>query len=193
MAKAGPLYRILDTLAGKAEAGDLTLGGLVSALGARGFGPLFVLLGGLVALPTGAIPGVPALVGVSLVLLAGQLMLGWRTPWLPRRMRERPLGRDALQAALNRSRPLASRLDRILRERLILMAAGPVALRIAAAAVMLAGAVMIPIGFVPLLPLLLGLPVLAIGLGLMARDGLFVCLGLAAFAAPAWLVLRTLG
>jgi hypothetical protein len=193
MAKAGPLYRTLDTLAGKAEAGDLTLGGLISALGAGGFGPLFVLLGGLVALPTGAIPGVPALVGVSLVLLAGQLMLGWRTPWLPRRMRERPIGRDALQAALNRSRPLAARLDRILRERLILMAAGPVALRIAAAAVMLAGAVMIPIGFVPLLPLLLGLPVLAIGLGLMARDGLFVCLGLAAFAAPAWLVLRTLG
>lgn len=193
MAHADSLSRILDTLDAKAGTEDLTLGGLVAELGARGFGPLFVLLGGLVALPTGAIPGVPAVVGLSLILLAGQLMLGWRTPWLPRRLRERPIGREALHGALRRSRPLAARLGKVLRERLVFMAAGPVALRVAAAAVMLAGALMIPIGFIPLLPLLLGVPVLAIGLGLMARDGLFVCFGLGAFAAPAWLVLRTLG
>lgn len=193
MAGSDPLSDTLDTLTRKAGSDTLTLGGMVAALGARGFGPLFVLLGGLVALPTGAIPGVPAFVGLSLILLAGQLLLGWRTPWLPRRLRDRRIGQDALQTALQRSRPFARRLGSVLRERLVFMAAGPIALRVAAAAVMLAGAMMIPIGFIPFLPLLLGVPVLAIGLGLMARDGLFVALGLVAFVAPVWLILRTLG
>lgn len=193
MSEAQRLYGILYDLTDREGPDPLTLGDMAAAMGARGFGPLFALLAALVALPTGAIPGVPAIVGAALILLAGQLMLGWRTPWLPRKLRNRRIDREKMRAALEKARPMALRLGRIVRARLEFLASGPLGPRVAAAAVMGAGAVMIPLGFIPFLPLLVGLPVLAIGLGLMARDGLVVALGYVTLFAPGYAVFRTLG
>jgi hypothetical protein len=193
MARGNALYETLEELVRATEGDTLTFGDLVRALGARGFGPIFLLLAVLVMLPTGAIPGIPALVGAVLVLLSGQLMIGWTTPWLPRRVLEMEISRERMRAGLEKARPAALRLGRVLHARLEFLASGPLALRAAAAAVTAAGLVMIPLGFIPLMPFFLGLPVLAIGLGLMARDGLFVSAGFAAFAPVIWLLVRQFG
>lgn len=181
MAKDNPVYQTLETVAETAGGETVTLGHLVAALGARGFGPLVVMLAALIILPTGAIPGVPALVGAALILLAAQLMIGWRIPWLPERLARKQLDREKLLHALEKARPVALRLGRVVHPRAKWLASGPVALRAAGSALILGGIILIPIGFIPFLPLLVGFPVLAIGLGLLARDGLFMVLGFAAF------------
>lgn len=67
------------------------------------------------------------------------------------------------------------------------LAASHIALRIMAAGVFLSGVLMIPFGFIPMMPFVLALPVLAFGIALSARDGLAMVLGCALYAAPLWL------
>lgn len=179
MAKADPLTEILDALADATDGPRLTLGQLVDALGPRGFGPLFVVAAILVMLPTGAIPGMPLLVGIVLILLAGQIMLGWRKPWLPARLARIGIDRSRLHHTLDHARPFARRIGRVMRPRLGTLVAGPVALRVTAAAVIVAALFMIPLGFIPLFPFVAGLPVLLLGIGLTAQDGLFTGTGIA--------------
>ncbi len=61
---------------------DMTLGDIVSAVGDRGFGILFVLLSLPSALPVPA-PGYSTPFGVVLFLLSLQLLAGRPVPWIP--------------------------------------------------------------------------------------------------------------
>ena len=71
--------------------GDKTLGALADEFGERGFAVLIVMLMFLPALPipTGGVTHVFELVTL---LIAGEMVLGRRTLWLPDRFKNRPLG-----------------------------------------------------------------------------------------------------
>jgi hypothetical protein len=71
--------------------GDKTLGALADEFTTRGFAVLVVMLMFLPALPipTG---GVTHVFEVVTLLIAGQMVIGRRTLWLPDRFRNRPLG-----------------------------------------------------------------------------------------------------
>jgi hypothetical protein len=173
-----------------AEDGDVTLGELVDRLGARGFGPLYILLSALVLLPIGMIPMLPAAVGALIVLLSAQLLAGRNSPWLGGRLRRMTLDHDALDASVQKARPVIDWLERLVCPRAAFLAEGAVALKIAALAMVLLGILMIVIGFIPALPFLLGLPVLCFGIGMTARDGYVMALGYALILPPVILLLR---
>ena len=163
----------------------MTLGELAGRLEDRGFGPILMMLGALVALPTGAIPGMPALVGLVLVLFSVQILIGRRVPWMPRRLAEVSVSRRLLESSLARARPAAKRLGRIARPRLIFLATNKLAQRAIALAVLATALIMIPIGFIPFLPLALGVNVVFFGIGMTTHDGRAILLGYAAFALAA--------
>jgi hypothetical protein len=94
----------------------ITLDDIRRALDDRAFGFLILVLG----LPN-LVPGPPGLsgaLGVPIMLLAGQLALGWRRPWLPQWLLRRSVRRGDFALAIGKVLPYLRSLERVLRPRL---------------------------------------------------------------------------
>ena len=178
-----PLEDVLDQALEVAEGQDaVSVGDLLDAFGTRSFGPVLVLFG-LLALfpPVGAVPGVPIVLGAALLLFAVQFALGRDHVWLPGVLEARSLDRDKLEKSDDKARGWLRRIDRVFKPRLSALA-GPAAERAAAVCAVVHAFLMIPLEFVSLVAIP-GVALTAFGVGLMARDGVFVGIGFVATAA----------
>ncbi|MEI8145920.1 MAG: exopolysaccharide biosynthesis protein [Alphaproteobacteria bacterium] len=153
----------------------VTVGELLSALGARAFGLTLILFGLPNLLP---VPGLPILTGLVLALLALQILLGRNTLWLPSRLAAAQISRPTLANLVSRALPLIERAERFCRPRFAI-AAGPTARRVVGGTVLLLAIllVIVPIPWIGSLPQ--GLSICALGLGLAERDGIVVIAGFA--------------
>ncbi len=149
----------------------LTLGEIRDRLDERGFGLLILILSIPCLVP--ALYGVPQVIGVPIILLAGQMLIGMKEPWLPGGL----LRRRAPQSWLDRMADFAEKrmgwFERLSRPRLKVMSTG-VGERLAAVFMILATLTII-------LPLTNTIPSVALALmavGLIQRDGLFVIGGM---------------
>lgn len=184
------LTGVLDRLNEAVDGDRVALGRLVEALNQRGFGPLLLAPALIAMLPTGAVPGVPTICAVTIVLTAVQLAAGKRSPWLPAWLRRRELDRHSFGRAYKVARPVTSRLDRLIRPRLVVMVAEPVP-RLLALLCCLLALLMIPLELIPLAAAMPASAIAFLGLGLSARDGVLIVVGLTAaagaVAATVWL------
>jgi len=170
----------IDLVAGLAEASGpdgLTLREIRDRLDERAFGLMILILAIPCLVP--ALYGVPQIVGIPILLLAGQMLVGRAEPWLP----EAALKRTVSKAMLDRMADFATKrmgwFERLSRPRLTMFTTG-IAERAAAAFMILATLTII-------LPLTNTVPSVALSLlavGLIQRDGLFVAAGAA--VATAW-------
>lgn len=159
---------------------------LLRTLGARGHGPIILVLSVLMMLPTGLIPMMPVAIGMLLALTAIQMIVGGRGVSVPARLGRVTIPPETLAAALRRIAPLSRRLGRVLHPRFALLVHGALPLFAIALILLASAAVMIVFGAIPGLPFLLCIPALLFGLGLTAGDGVFVLLGFAATALAGW-------
>ena len=150
----------------------LTLREIRDRLDERAFGLMILILAIPCLVP--ALYGVPQIVGIPILLLAGQMLVGRPEPWLP----EAALKRTVSKAMLDRMADFAVKrmgwFERLSRPRLRLFAEGW-AERAAAAFMILATATIV-------LPMTNTVPSVALALmavGLIQRDGLFVAGGAA--------------
>lgn len=164
-------------LATAGEGEGLTLGEIRDRLDERGFGLLILILSIPCLVP--ALYGVPQVIGVPIILLAGQLLVGMKEPWLPQGL----LARRAPQAWLDRMADFAEKrmgwFERLSRPRLGFLATGA-GERLAAVFMILATVTIV-------LPMTNTIPSVALAMlavGLIQRDGLFVLLG--AVVATVW-------
>lgn len=97
-----PLSALLLTAA-EGPGGSVTLGELVAHFGPRAFGAvLFVFaMPNLLPLP----PGTSTLLGARLLLLAPQLALGRRKPWIPDRLARQAVDRETIGRMCRRAAP----------------------------------------------------------------------------------------
>lgn len=161
-----------------AGAGEgLTLGEIRDRLDERGFGLLILILSIPCLAP--ALYGVPQVIGVPIILLAGQLLVGMKEPWLPQGF----LTRRCPQAWLDRMADFAEKrmgwFERLSRPRLKVLATG-LGERFAAAFMILATLTIV-------LPMVNTIPSVALAMlavGLIQRDGLFTLIG--AVIASLW-------
>ena len=172
------------------EGEDLTFGDLLDRIEERGYGPLIMFLSAFVILPTGMIPGVPAVIGIALLLIGGQMLIGRDHPWFPKFIKNFNVDGDKLDRALDKAKPWAEKLSFLLKERFCALATGTVANRAAALVVVLSALIMIPLGFIPGLPLVFGVNLLLLGLGITGRDGLVTLAGYIAFAIGVYVAIR---
>ena len=106
----------LGRLVADAESDTVTLAWVLDQLHARAFG-LFLLI---LALPC-CIPflyGVPQVVALPLLFIAGQMVLGWGKPWLPQKLGERRVATASLAALARRADPWLRRVEAVSRPRL---------------------------------------------------------------------------
>jgi hypothetical protein len=99
------LEQLLDRL-GEADNGcqQTSLGAIFETVGTRSFGPLLVVCGLLAISPLSGVPGVPTTIGILVVLIAAQLLIGRHHFWLPRWLLSRCVSHTIFDAALRRAR-----------------------------------------------------------------------------------------
>jgi hypothetical protein len=176
------LHRALDTHAGD----DITLGDVLEPLGERAFGFLILIL----ALPN-FIPvpiGVGGVMGVLVVLVGLQMLLGFEQPWIPRSLRRRGVKRESLERFVKRMTPVLSWLERVCRPRWEALTRYP-AHRVSGLLLVLIGvALALPI---PFTNFAFGFLLVAYAVALLERDGIALVVAWIASAAVA-VVLLTL-
>jgi hypothetical protein len=181
---------VLDEIAAKvrddATPDSLTLAEIIDAVGRRTYGPLLLVIGLFAISPATIVPGMTWLAAALTLVVAGQMAVGMRRIWLPRKALGGQIPRNAVLSGLEKARPWARRIDSVLKPRLTFLSAPPF-VNLIALFVMAAALVTFPLGLIPFAPLAPGLAVVFFGLGMTARDGLWLALGTGVLAAAFWL------
>lgn len=171
------LEQLLDRIGESASDKDeVSLDTIVEGVGRRSFGPLLLMAGVILASPLSGIPGMPTSMGVLVMLIALQLLIGRKGFWLPRWLLKRSVARDKLDKTLKWLRPPARFIDRFLRPRM------PVFVQRSGIYVIGIVCVLIALG-VPLMEVVpfsasgAGIAIAIFGLSLVACDGLLALLG----------------
>ena len=160
---------------------DMTIGQLADSLGERAFGALMFIFAVPNAIPMP--PGTSAILGLPLVILTWQVMVGRQSLWLPKVVRHRRISREFLHRFVSKVTPVMARLERILKPRAGLLVTSNLAERAI-------GLVAFPLALILFLPIPFGnIPpaaaIACLALGLAERDGLAVALGYALAVAAA--------
>lgn len=192
MSSAEPsnLEDVLDEIATKCDDDDtpesLTLDEVLESVGRRSYGPLLLVIGLFAISPATIIPGMTWLAAALTLLVAGQMALGMPRIWLPRKALQAQLPRSAVRSGIEKGRGAAKTIDKLLKPRLTFLSRPPF-VNLVALMVLVAALITFPLGLIPFAPLAPGLAVVFFGLGMVARDGLWLALGAAAIAGAIWL------
>lgn len=160
-------------LVADAEGETVTLAWVLDQLHERAFG-LFLLI---LALPC-CIPflyGVPQVVALPLLFIAGQMVLGWGKPWLPQKLGERRVATASLATLARRADPWLRRIEAVSRPRLAALTRRPFDQLVGLALLVFSAAILVPVPGTNTVP---GIAVAIIAIGLLQRDGILVLLGL---------------
>lgn len=151
---------------------EVSLRDVMQTIGYRSFGPLLLLAGLITLAPLlGDIPGMATMMGLLVLLTAGQLLFGRRHVWLPRWLLDRSVTSDSLNRAIAWLRRPARFIDRLLRPRLTGLVQG-VGIYLVALTCMTITFMTPAMEVIPFSANAAGLVWAAFGLALISRDGL---------------------
>jgi hypothetical protein len=158
---------------------EVKLADILLLAGERIFGFLLVILSLPSALPVPA-PGYSVPFGILIFVLAIQLIVGSKIPWLPQRMMNYPIKLETVQKFLKAGLPWLRRIEAIARPRLSYICTTlPGRVTIGSAIALMAISMMIPIPGTNTLPAM-GVFVTSFGLleddGAISLGGLVLCL-----------------
>jgi len=133
---------LLERTAFELKEGNIQVGMLLYRLRRRSFGGLLFFLGIL-----SLIPGISMFSGIAMMMLGGQLLLGFRAPRLPRFISGYRLSVEYLKTILNRTAPNIEKLEVYIKPRLVIFTLTPFSLIIGLLTICLAILVIIPLPF----------------------------------------------
>lgn len=168
-----------------------SLGKVIERFEDRGFGPLLLVPALVALLPTGAIPGVPTICGITLFFICIQVAIGQKSPWLPRTLKEKEVDSDKLESAIDKAKPYVRKTEKLLKPRLTFLSDTP-AKNVVAAYCAIAALCMIPL---EALPFAVALPAFALcitALGMTNRDGVFLTIGMTLQLGTGYLVFKAI-
>jgi hypothetical protein len=163
------LRRAIDSIDGE----RLTLGQLVDALGRSGQGLVLLLLALPAFIPVPALP-TGLVFGTALTLVAMQMIGGREALTLPDFLRQRALPRKAVVSTIERLERFMSKLDGVLRPRLLALTDRTATIVVAALIFILGLTLVLPIPFGNQGP---AFAIVIFAFGLLERDGLAILVG----------------
>lgn len=169
------LSSLLLNFARQFEGERVSVRDIKNSLGRRSFGLMLFVLAIPNSLPIFGIPGVSAVTGFPILLIACQMVLGYEQIWLPKWISRRDFSREGFLKLIEKTMPWLARVERLLKPRWSLLVKGNVERVLAAVCALMAFLLILPIPFGNLFP---GLSLLLISLGLIERDGVCVASGL---------------
>jgi hypothetical protein len=167
---------------------DISIGTLISSMGGKAYGLIFLLFGLPNILP---LPGLPILCGFILFIFGVQLFIRAPSPWMPRTISDRGISKQKLALIINKVFPFIVKLEAISRPRFSLLASDEI-LRIIGliVSILAISLIIIPIPWVGSMPQ--GFAIAILGIGMVERDGLIITIGLI-FAGIASLAITAIG
>ena len=178
MSKKTTLTETLDTIKEETEGTKITFGEMLDILNSRGFGPLLIAPAVITILPTGAIPTIPTICAVFIILVSSQILIGRHYPWMPERLKGISFNRQTYRDVEEKIRPYTKKIDKLFKPRLQFLT-GNISQSISA---LLCIGLAITMSLVELIPFLAALPAAAIlmmGLSLSMKDGILMMIGYA--------------
>lgn len=190
MTEPANLNDVLDEIADTAGTSSrpFMLGDLLESVGRRSYGPLLLVIGLFAISPATAIPGMTWFAAAITLIVAGQMAVGLHRIWLPKWALNIRIGRRDVRAGIEKTRPAARWIDHLLRPRLEFLSKPPFVNLIALLCIC-AALITFPLGLIPLAPLIPGLAIVFFGLGMTARDGVWLLLGAIVVGGAFWLAL----
>jgi hypothetical protein len=166
------LSELLDEIGADESRARISVADLLILMEGRAIGALLLLFALPNVLPTP--PGTSGILGLPLVYLSAQMMLG-RLPWLPPFIANRSMSREDFVQTISRATPILARAERLLKPRLSVFVKDRAQNIIGAVCLVLAVILMLPIPLGNILP---AAAISLIALGLLERDGAWVLGGL---------------
>jgi len=179
---------LIDRVSTASDGDQTSVAQIVSALGATSFLPNMMIPALAVVSPLSGVPLFSSICGLTIALVAIQMLFQRDHIWLPDFVMRKHLQTQKVQKATDWMRKPAGFLDRITKERLRLLVRRPF-LWITQAICLICGLVMPFLELVPFTSSLMGVVVCLFAFGMLARDGLFTLLGLAAVSGFSMLIL----
>ncbi len=182
---------LLDQLENAGEDETVSVGDIVEEIGGDAFGPLLLVPALFLVTPASGVPGMPSIGSLIISLIAVQIVLGRDTLWLPGFLTRREMKKERLEKALSWLRKPAGWIDKLSAERLSFLTTKPgIMLPAAICSLMI---LLAPIfETVPFSVSIVGGAVALFALGMIARDGIMILIGLAITGAAGWLIWTTL-
>jgi hypothetical protein len=191
-AEDGVLGKLVGRVEERAKAGEAVSIGLIQEIaGRRAAGPMLLLPALIVISPLSIIPGLPTIVGINTILVAGQIALGREQVWLPKWLTERCISARHAKTLLKFLGPVSRAADGVVKRRARFMT-GPLMQRIGAMICVLMGAIMPLLEFIPFTSTWAASVIAVYALAITARDGWLAMawIGLVAgMGALLWLLL----
>ena len=168
--------RIDQVLAGASDAGEerISLGAMTEALEERAFGMLLLALALPCCLPF--LYGVPQVVALPMLVLAGQMAAGRHAPWLPKALGDRTIEIAGMRQVVARGKQWFGWAERIATPRLLGLTAPTMTRLIGAVLLVPCASILVPLPLTNTTP---GIGVAIASIGLIERDGLLLVAGLA--------------
>ena len=171
----------IEAMADEAPVEGFTLRQIIDRLNERAFGAALFIL----ALPC-CIPflyGVPQIVSLPMMVLAGQMVAGRKEPWLPEKFAQRMIDKKGLTRTAKGGRKWFGWLEKIARPRLTFMMGKRGERVIGLFLVLFCASILVPLPSTNTVP---GIGVAIVAFGLMARDGILVIVG--SIIGTAWIM-----
>lgn len=174
---AQPVATILAGLSVLSQQDKVAVRDVIGHFGAASFVPALLVPALIVVSPLSGIFFLPTVMGLTMALIAAQMLVGRQTLWLPGIILARQITGARLAGTVRRLDRLSARIDRMTRPRLAVLTRWPGTI-IAQLGTFLCGLMMPFLELVPLSSSILGLAITFFAVSLLSRDGLFVAIGL---------------
>jgi len=151
---------------------------LLQSLNSRSHGPMLLFPAILAISPLGMIPGMSIVTGTLIILIGSQMLIFSSRPWIPGLIANYSFSREKLTNSVKKSKGWVGWFEKVVHSRLEFMAEGFVIYPVAILSVLLAVS-FYPLALVPFGVFVPGFAITMFALGITARDGLVVSIGIA--------------
>lgn len=160
--------------------GEVTLGDFVDRLGDTSFLIVIFMFALINSPPMPLPPGTSLVAGVPIMFLGVQMMMNRKAIWLPQRVRRCTFPQQKIAVVLKKLLPRLKKLERFIRPRMVWMSRAPIKNMLSFIFVIMGLILALPLPFLNALPAIV---MCLLSIGLMARDGVFICAALTALLA----------
>lgn len=172
-----PISDVVDGLLSLSSADQVSYSDILKQFGQTAFLPLLMVPALLVVTPLSGIPLFSSLCGLTIALIAAQMLVGRSELWLPSAIATRTIEGRKISRFLDRFRGLAGWIDRRTERRIAVLNSIPVQ-KLVQLLCVFAGLSMPLLEVVPLSSSLLGCAVLLFASSMLTRDGVLFLSGL---------------
>lgn len=166
---------ILDNFIKSHKSNEFTMADLIHTLGERSFGLVLLLMALPNALLIASIPGLSSIFGSIMALTSLQMMLGFRDIWLPENIKNKAYAKSQLEKIVETSTPFMAYISRFIKPRFLILTTDLLKPLLGLISFINSIWIALPIPLGNFFP---GIAMVALSLGVITRDGIFVTLGI---------------